>query len=319
MIRFGIALAAAAALFVPQAEAQTCPQPGSHTLGVARTLTVDTTGGPLYGNLQYKGDLKLGPKEVILTFDDGPISGKTPAILDTLDKYCVKATFFVVGRMVKAYPEIFRDTIKRGHTIGTHTWSHPNLGRMGLDKVKAEIEKAFNAAVSEGGPVVAPFFRFPYLSDSKAAIAYLQSRNISAFSVDILSDDHRKIVRQTVIENVMRGIKKNNDRGIILMHDIQARTAQALPALLERLRDDGYKIVHLKASSSLQQVADAGLPDEPQDASGPRTAGIPAPVRANDGPAEGQSQDVSTTGSVAPTLLELPNGNEPVTWAPWRQ
>src|SRR6476660_10293111 len=122
------ALLLASLLGVVTAQAQggvQCPNPNA--LGIARTVEVDTTGGPGFGFEQYKMHDFLVLKEVVLTFDDGPWPGNTPAVLAALAQHCVKATFFPVGKHALWHPEILKQVAAGGHTIGGHTWSHANL------------------------------------------------------------------------------------------------------------------------------------------------------------------------------------------------
>jgi peptidoglycan/xylan/chitin deacetylase (PgdA/CDA1 family) len=164
-----------------------CP---AGALGVSRVIEVDTTGGPWFG--EPHGDPNfLGPKEVVLTFDDGPSPANTREILAALAKECTKATFFVVGEMVALHPEIVKEVAEQGHTIGTHTWSHPNLAKLSLADVTHEVEATFDAAQKASPEPIAPFFRYPYLSSSKTTEDYLKSRNIGQFAVDIDSQDWR--------------------------------------------------------------------------------------------------------------------------------
>src|SRR6476661_7296720 len=125
-MRLGTAITAAcialAASFAP-AVAQ-CPNPNA--LGIARTVEVDTTGGPGFGFEQYKAHDFLVLNEVVLTFDDGPWPGNTPAVLAALAHHCTKATFFPVGKHALWHPEILKQVAAAGHTIGGHTWSHAN-------------------------------------------------------------------------------------------------------------------------------------------------------------------------------------------------
>ena len=107
------------------ASAGGCPR-NPDVLGVSRVLEVDTTGGPRFGSLQYDRSVDLGPKEVVLTFDDGPHPKNTKRILQALDEECVKATFFPVGIWAKHVPKVMRMVADRGHTIGAHSWSHPS-------------------------------------------------------------------------------------------------------------------------------------------------------------------------------------------------
>ena len=136
-----------------------CPRAG--TLGVSRTVEIDTTGGPGFGMEHYKAYDFLQPKEVVLTFDDGPQKYSTEAVLKALNDECVKATFFSIGKMALGYPEIIREVAKAGHTIGTHTWSHKALARAKtFDDAKDEIERGFSAVHRAVGGPIAPFFRY---------------------------------------------------------------------------------------------------------------------------------------------------------------
>ena len=136
-------------------------------LAVSRVVEIDASSGPLFGDItsQIKEASFLKPKEVVLTFDDGPMPWVTSSILDTLDRFCTKATFFSVGKMAMAYPSMLRKVVERGHTLGGHTWSHPlNLKRLKIDKAMAEIEKGMAAVSLASGGRAAPFFRFPGLT-----------------------------------------------------------------------------------------------------------------------------------------------------------
>ncbi len=192
-------------------------------------------------------DIDLAPGEVVLTFDDGPMPGKTVRILDTLDAAGVKATFLMVGQMARAYPHLVREVAARGHTIGTHTEIHANLGKMSRADALAEIargERAVAAALAGSGESVAPFFRFPYLSDTPALRSTLAQRGTVVIDVDIDSKDYVRTGGGTVMRRTLAHLRQRGS-GIVLFHDIHARTAQMLPAFLDALARDGYTVVHL--------------------------------------------------------------------------
>ena len=223
------------------------------TLGVSRVAEVDTTGGPWFG--EPHGDRAfLGDREVVLTFDDGPHPKYTRPILAALAAQCTKATFFLVGEMVADYPDIVKEIAEQGHTLGTHTWTHPNLKRLSDEKAQAQIESTFLAAEKAAGRPIAPFFRYPFLSDKPSIVAYLQSRNIGQFAIDVDSFDWRTGSPQRVISNVMSGLERRG-RGIVLFHDIHASTMHALPELLKQLKAKGFKIVHLRPRAAMQTLA----------------------------------------------------------------
>jgi len=236
------ALAFAAALAGTAAMAD-CPG-NPDALGVSRTVEIDTTGGPGFGFEQYRMHDFLMLKEVVLTFDDGPWPNNTRAVLDALDEHCTKATFFIIGKHALWHPEILKDVAARGHTVGSHTWSHANLRKAKPEKAKEEIEKGLSAVKLGLGAAPAPFFRFPYLQDPKEQVAYLGSRNIAMFSHDVDSFDFKYRKPEDVVKSVMSKLDKKG-KGIILMHDFQQVTAKAMPQLLKALKAEGYKVVHI--------------------------------------------------------------------------
>jgi peptidoglycan/xylan/chitin deacetylase (PgdA/CDA1 family) len=232
-----------------------CANPDA--LGVSRVVEIDTTGGPGFGFEHFKQLDFLTDKEVVLTFDDGPWPVNTPAVLKALADECTKAIFFPIGKHATYHPEILRQVAAAGHTIGAHTWSHANLNTKKItdQQAKDEIEKGFSAVKMALGAAPSPFFRFPELQHGPAAMAYLGSRNIATFSCDVDSFDFRAKDATQIINTVMTKIAKSG-KGIILMHDFQKHTGEALPELLRRLKAGGYKIVQMKAKLPLQTLAE---------------------------------------------------------------
>jgi len=250
-------------------------QPGPNALGVSRVIEVDATGGPRFGRLQYRDHDFLQEGEVVLTFDDGPHPTFTPTILDALDEYCTKATFFVLGQRALAFPAQLREVGKRGHTVGTHTWSHRNLGRSSSAQVEAEIELGISAAqLALDGPT-APFFRFPYLSDPGSAQSYLKSRDIVNISIDVDSNDFRTKSPSRMIANVLRGLEEKK-KGIILFHDIQPSTGHGIRQMLAELKSRGYRVVHLQPKQSQSTIAeyDQRIERDRGNARPPRVAAV---------------------------------------------
>src|SRR5215475_692133 len=263
----GIALAAPTGPALAQATTA-CNNPNA--LGIARTVEVDTTGGPAFGSEQYKANDFLLLKEIVLTFDDGP-SPHTRAVLDALAQHCTKAIFFPVGKQALRHPEILKEVAAAGHTIGGHTWSHANLAsKMSWPKRAAqkgnaelsmnggaieEIEKGFSAIKLAIGEAPAPFFRFPYLQAPKEAMEYMATRNIAVFSHDLDSFDFRKGSPEDVIKSVLSKLERKG-KGIILMHDLKQHTAAALPQLLSELKAQGFKVVHMRPKTPLTTIAE---------------------------------------------------------------
>lgn len=238
-------------LHVVAAAAAECPgRPDA--LGTARVLTLDPLAHQRVGRMQYPTSLPLADKEVVLTFDDGPLPAYTAGVLRALADECVRATFFMVGRMARAYPEWVRRVYNAGHTVATHSDRHPRrFDLLGEDQGHEEIERGIIAAAEALGDAraLAPFFRFPGLRRSDAMEDHLAERGISIWSADIPGDDWRPITSDAVTARVLDRLERKG-RGILLLHDIQKRTALALPNLLRQLKERGYRIVHVVPSGS---------------------------------------------------------------------
>jgi len=241
----------AAAPPAPQARVAASPRcDNPDALGVSRTVAIDTAGGPGFGSEQFKAYDFLEPGEVVLTFDDGPWPNNTPAVLAALAAQCVKATFFPVGKHSSWHPEILKQVVARDHTVGSHTWSHVNLAKKSAQDAKDEIENGFSAVAVAAGRPLAPFFRFPGLSQTPELTAYLAQRNIGIFSTDLDSFDFKLKNAEKVVNSVMSKLDKRG-KGIVLMHDFQPSTAAALPTLLAQLKAKGFKVVHMKAKDTV--------------------------------------------------------------------
>lgn len=231
-----------------------CNNPNA--LGVGRTVEIDTTGGPGFGFEHFKDLDFLRDKEVVLTFDDGPWPVNTPSVLKTLAEECTTGVFFPIGKHATYYPEILKQVYAAGHSIGSHTWSHAALvnKKLSEDQRKEEIEKGFSAVKwALGGNSPAPFFRFPALQHPPEIVTYLGTRNIAIFSCDLDSFDFKASKPEKIIETVMRKVDKLG-KGIILMHDFQKHTAEALPELLKKLKAGGYKVVAMRAKAPVQTL-----------------------------------------------------------------
>src|SRR5215831_12202837 len=239
---------------LPVPQKSSCANPDA--LGVSRVVEIDTAGGPGFGFEHFKQFDFLEPKEVVLTFDDGPWPGNTPAVLKALDDECTKAVFFPIGKHATYHPEILRQVLAAGHTVGAHTWSHANLNgkKMTEQQAKDEVEKGFSAVKFALGTNPAPFFRFPQLQHNPAIVSYFGTRNVAMVSTDLDSFDFRKeSTPDKIVSNVMTRLDKLG-KGIILMHDFQKHTAEALPTLLARLKAGGYKVVQIKAKTTFESL-----------------------------------------------------------------
>ena len=184
-------------------------------------------------------------KCVALTFDDGPHKTYTPEILDILDEYNAKATFFVVGSNAKEYPEIVLDAYNRGHEIGNHTYTHPNLKTLSAEKRLEEIRKTQEVLTEITGE--APrLFRPPGGYVSNSIIEELTSLDCNAVLWSWRQDtrDWACPGVDCVVSGVLRNLR---DGDIILFHDYNAGknspTPQALREILKKLSEEGYRFV----------------------------------------------------------------------------
>src|SRR4051794_4740460 len=238
---------------MPVQQKSTCANPNA--LGVSRVVEIDTTGGPGFGFDHFKQFDFLTDKEVVLTFDDGPWPVNTPAVLKALADECTKGLFFSVGKHATYHPEILRQVLAQGHTVGAHTWSHVNLNgkKMTEQQAKDEIEKGLSAVRFALGAPPASFFRFPQLQHPPAMVSYLGTRNVAMFSCDIDSFDFKAKNADQIVNTVMTKLDKKG-KGIILMHDFQKHPGEALPTLLARLKAGGYKVVQMRAKAPVQTL-----------------------------------------------------------------
>jgi peptidoglycan/xylan/chitin deacetylase (PgdA/CDA1 family) len=242
--------AALFALGVPAAVAADCPG-HPDALGTSRVLVVDPTEHPRIGTMQYRDSLPLLDHEVVLTFDDGPLLPYSTRVLETLEAQCVKATYFMVGRMAQAYPDMVRKIYAAGHTIGTHSQNHPlRFEHMTTQQVQKEVDDGIaSVAAALGDPAkVAPFFRIPGLLRADIPEKFLASRRIMTWSADFPADDWTHISSSEVMRRALMRLEQHH-KGVLLLHDIQPRTALMLPQLLRELKRRGYRIVHVVPAS----------------------------------------------------------------------
>src|SRR5450830_1771811 len=222
-------------------------------LDVSRVVEIDTAGGPGFGFEHFKAYDFLREHEVVLTFDDGPWPGNTPAVLKALADQCTKALFFPIGKHAMWHPEILKQVAAAGHTIGSHTWSHADLSKLTIDQAKEEFEKGASAVRAALGEPGASFFRFPALRHPPEMVTYLGTRNIGIFSTDMDSFDFKIRKPEQVVVSVMTELKKRG-KGIVLLHDFQHPTSLALPELLAQLKAGGYKIVQVRAKDPVKTL-----------------------------------------------------------------
>ncbi len=251
-------------------------------IGTGRTIVVDPKQTPRVS------DLRLNDHEIVLTFDDGPLPQHTEKILESLAAECVKAQFFVVGDMARDAPDLVRRLVREGHTVGTHTQTHAHLGAMPTSEAVNEIETAIATAAGalQAPEALAPFFRAPYLETTPAIEQYLRMRGLMMWGIDFDADDWLNITPGEVVRRALAAIE-NRRKGVLLLHDIQDRTAIALPILLKELKKRGYRIAHIVPSEG--SAIEPSLPPEV-----PREVGKAVIERSQDQP---KSPDANCAGN----------------------
>ena len=179
---------------------------------------------------------KKNRKVVALTFDDGPNPATTNQALDTLSKYGIKATFFVLGKNVSGNEEILKRMKSDGHVIGNHSWSHPVLSKLSLDEAKKQItdtEDALTKVLGSSSKLMRP----PYgaITDD-----IRNSLDLSFIMWDVDSLDWKSKNEASILTEIQRQVKNGS---IILMHDIHVETVNALPKVIDYLKEQGYEFV----------------------------------------------------------------------------
>jgi peptidoglycan/xylan/chitin deacetylase (PgdA/CDA1 family) len=258
---FGATASLAAASASAPAWAEECPG-NPDALGTSRVLALEPGKFKRVGVMQYPQSLPLADKEVVLTFDDGPIPRYSLPVLDILAAQCVKATYFLVGSMAREFPAVVRRIHEDGHTIGTHTDNHPSrMHKLPIEKVRAEIDQGISdvGAALWNQKDLAPFFRIPGLNRSDAIEDELAARSLVVFSSDTVADDwHRRIRPADIVHRAMSRLEARG-KGILLLHDIHGATVAALPELLKKLKEGGFHVVHVVPSTA-DTMFIAGVP-----------------------------------------------------------
>lgn len=239
----------------PQAAAE-CPG-NPDALGVSRTITVSSKEYERLGLMQYRTSLPLNDHEVVLTFDDGPIKPYTDRVLDALAHHCVKATFFLVGEMAAAYPDVVRRIHDEGHTIGNHTQHHLfGFEHVSTARAEQEISSGSRTIASVLGKpdALSTFFRIPGLGRTTGIEKYAEANALSVWSADAVADDWTRISSNQVLTRALSRLEERR-KGILLLHDIQPRTVLMLPMLLTELRRRNFRIVHVVPEEFVQPPA----------------------------------------------------------------
>lgn len=184
-------------------------------------------------------------KEVALSFDDGPDINATPKILKILRQYNLRATFFSIGQHVEAYPQITREVYAEGHTIGNHSWNHPDLTTLSPDQVSWQLD--YTSQIIQKTIGIKPLLmRPPYGAINR--LAHIQIENAGMLPVlwNVDTEDWKLAGVDSIVQKAMSEVKNGS---IILMHDgggERSQTIAALPIIITKLQHQGYKIVSMQ-------------------------------------------------------------------------
>lgn len=195
------------------------------------SVNQNTGGTPLPG---ATGETVI--KKVALTFDDGPDPKITTQILETLEKYDAKATFFMLGSRVEYYPDIAKNVKDAGHELGNHTWNHPDMTKADMEKVRNEINRTSSIIETVTG-TKATAFRPPYGAVNQK-VRSQTDLPVVLWDVDTLDWKHHDANQLLV-----KVKEKTKDGSIILMHDIHQATADGLDDVIAYLQSEGYIFV----------------------------------------------------------------------------
>jgi peptidoglycan/xylan/chitin deacetylase (PgdA/CDA1 family) len=225
-----------------------------------------------------------------MTFDDGPSAALTPKLLDILAAHHIKATFFVLGEMVAEHPEILARAAREGHEIASHSWSHPNLGKMSQESVRSQLQRT-DEIIKNATGARPTLFRPPYGSITERQKRWIHDEfgyDIILWDVDPLD---WKRPGPAVVRN--RILKETRPGSIVLSHDIHPGTIEAMPSTFDELQAKGFKFV------TVSQLIDMATPvtPHPKPSAAEKTAAKPA---ASVAPSVAPSIAPSVAPSAAP-------------------
>lgn len=202
-------------------------------------------GNSFYGQILCKGVTE--DKVVALTFDDGPYPPYTERILAILKEKKVPATFFLVGENAKAYPELVREEMAQGNLLGTHTYDHKDLLRLSGKAVKEEISEGVNI-VQEITGIRPVFVRTPHGFKDFSVMTQIEALHLRAVNWSVLPKDWTNPGVDIIVSRVVDNVKPGS---IVLLHDGDSpgkkaprqETVEALPIIIDKLREKGYTFV----------------------------------------------------------------------------
>lgn len=195
-----------------------------------------------------------GNKVIALTFDDGP-GPHTAHLLDILDQYGAKATFFLIGSKVSSQANVVRSIQARGHQLGNHSWSHPELPKLPVDQIAGEVDRT-NEAIKQVTGVTPAILRPPYGAVNGVVLEQLRLRGMSSILWSVDTRDWADRNSDIVCSRAVAGARPG---AIILMHDIHQTSVGAVPCILSALKQQGYLFVTVQGLIG-NMAAGAGYP-----------------------------------------------------------
>ncbi len=211
-------------------------------IGVSRTLTVNLDSSPVEGLLQ--------PGEVVLTFDDGPVKGRTRGVLEALANHCTQATFFLQGNHAEAAPWLVRQIVRGGHSLGGHSWDHAYLTGLSIEDARADVLRGIAAIDAAQARLDTPdpikLFRFTYLAQNEDLNAMIRALGLVDVGVTVDAADWTGNSPQERVDLLLTGLEAAGRKGVVLLHDPFEKSVETTALLLDRLKADGFEIVALK-------------------------------------------------------------------------
>lgn len=192
----------------------------------------------------YPGEIvhSSSSNKVALTFDAGASSAPTPSILQTLRSAGLHVTFFLTGKWCEKNPELAKQIAAKGHEIGNHTYSHPDLRKLSDEAIIEQLQKADDLITKLTGKSAKPLFRPPFGGRDKRVLAVAGEQGYRSvyWSLDSFDAYKKGITSQQIKDRILERIQGGD---IVLMHCGSAATAAQLPDLISKLQQRGYEIV----------------------------------------------------------------------------
>lgn len=237
----------------------------AHTGELAAAVALVAAGGTLTQAALSPGSMLFGrtviagsdPREIALTYDDGPNDSATMQLLEVLAKHGARATFFMIGRFVQQRPEIARAVFAAGHLVGNHTMTHPWLAFESASRIREEL-RGCNAALEDALGVPVRYFRPPHGARRPVVLRTAREMGLTLVQWNVMGHDWKPVGGQSVLQKVEAGIQRAASRGRganVLLHDGYDRamgadrsgTVQATDLLLQRLARGPHRLVTVDA------------------------------------------------------------------------